>query len=145
MHGALIGIAWRPKPRQKMTTAEEVMVSAEAGLAGDYRGAPGKRQATLLFEEDWLTACALLGETRAWTIRRANFLVRGIPNPKSAGGLLWIGPVLVEITGETEPCNRMDAQWPGLRAALTPDWRGGVTARVLEGGMVSLGAEVRAA
>lgn len=142
MSGTLIGLAWKPQRRQPMVKAESILVTPEAGLAGDVRGAPGRRQATVLFEEDWLAACAELGETRDWTIRRANFLVRGVVNPQAAGGRLRIGPVLLEITGETDPCSRMDAQWPGLQAALTPHWRGGVTTRVLEGGAVALGDAV---
>jgi MOSC domain-containing protein YiiM len=139
MSGSLVGIAWKPKPRQPMLTADRIIVTPEAGLEGDFRGSPGKRQVTVLFEEDWLAACTLLGETREWTMRRANFLVRGVANPQGPGGRLRIGPVLLEITGETDPCGRMDAQWPGLRAALTRDWRGGVTTRVLEGGPVAVG------
>ena len=33
----------------------------------------------------------------------------------------------------------MDLQRQGLRAALTPDWRGGRTARVIEGGRLRVG------
>lgn len=137
--GALVSIAWKIKPRQPMLTADAAMLTPEAGIAGDFRGAPGARQATILFEEDWLAACAALGETRDWTVRRANLLVRGVANPKAAGGRLRIGAALLEITGETDPCSNMDRQWPGLTAALGPDWRGGLTARVLEGGQVSVG------
>ncbi len=33
----------------------------------------------------------------------------------------------------------MDAIVPGLKAVLTPDWRGGALARVLEGGDIRVG------
>ena len=47
------------------------------------------------------------------------------------------------ITDETDPCNRMEEQHAGLQAALGPDWRGGVTCRVVQGGEVTLGDQVR--
>jgi MOSC domain-containing protein YiiM len=37
----------------------------------------------------------------------------------------------------------MDELAPGLRAALTPDWRGGVTGRVIADGTIAVGDEVR--
>ena len=46
---------------------------------------------------------------------------------------------------ETDPCSRMDEQHAGLRDALTPDWRGGVCCRVIAGGNVAVGDEVRLA
>jgi MOSC domain-containing protein YiiM len=51
--------------------------------------------------------------------------------------------VRLEVTAQTTPCARMDETWPGLRRALAPDWRGGVTARVITGGAIALGDPVR--
>ncbi len=50
-----------------------------------------------------------------------------------------IGSLLLEICGETDPCERMDAQHDGLRLALESAWRGGVSCRVLAAGVVSVG------
>ncbi len=137
--GRLIGIAWKEKPRQPMLEAAHAAITPAAGLVGDFRGAPGDRQVTIVFAQDWAEACAALGETRAWTIRRANLLVQGLANPRAGGGTLTIGEVELAITGETKPCANMDRQWPGLTAALSPDWRGGLTAHVLKGGEVWIG------
>ena len=58
--------------------------------------------------------------------------------------MIAIGAALrIEITVETEPCERMDALLPGLKAALMPDWRGGVCGRVLTDGEIAIGDEVR--
>jgi cellulose biosynthesis protein BcsQ len=137
--GRLIGIAWKDKPRQPMREATPASISVEAGIAGDFRVRAGDRQVTILFAQDWEAACAALGDTRARTIRRANLFVADIPNPRAAGGRLIIGDVELAITGETKPCANMDRQWPGLTAALAPDRRGGLTARVLRGGEVRVG------
>ena len=46
------------------------------------------------------------------------------------------------MTYPTSPCARMEAARKGLLKALHPEWRGGVTCKVLEGGRVSIGDEV---
>ena len=46
------------------------------------------------------------------------------------------------MTYPTTPCARMDEAQAGLREALYPEWRGGVTCKVLEGGRVSVGDDV---
>jgi MOSC domain-containing protein YiiM len=142
MTGTLLAIAWRTKPREPMIEAQSASVSVERGVAEDFRGAPGARQVTVLFEDDWKAAAADLGSAPPWTTRRANFLVSGLVNPRRAGGRVRIGGVLLQITGETDPCSNMDRQVPGLTAALMPDWRGGLTARVIAGGDVRVGDAV---
>ena len=55
-----------------------------------------------------------------------------------------IGDSLVlEITCECDPCERMDALHDGLRAAMTLDWRGGFLGRVIEDGEIAVGDEIR--
>lgn len=145
MTGRLLAIARRAKPRQPMETLDQAQVTAAAGVEGDIRGRPGDRQVTVLAVEDFKAALAdVPGADPAtpWTTRRANLLVEGIDLPQRAGAMLKIGGLILEVTGETEPCERMDAQLPGLTAALRPDWRGGVTCRVREGATVSIGDAV---
>lgn len=117
----------------------QVGVSALAGIDGDFRGHPGRRQVTILFAEDWRAAVAGLDPAAPWTIRRANLLVSGVVNPRAPGRILAVGPILFLVTGETTPCVRMEEQCAGLRAALSPDWRGGVTAQVMSDGEIAVG------
>jgi MOSC domain-containing protein YiiM len=135
----LLGIARRAAKRAPMETLDTVTIGTVDGVAGDLRGKPGRRQVTVLAREAWDAACAELGTTLPWTTRRANLLVEGLDLAATTGTRLTIGAVVLEVTGETDPCHRMDEQKAGLRAALTPDWRGGITCRVVRGGTLSVG------
>lgn len=136
----LIGIARKARSHAPMELLDQVNVTTQLGLDGDYRGKLRRRQVTILAEEDWQAACAEIDRPDIrWTARRANLLVRGITLPRTKGSKVTIGTVVFRITGETDPCNRMDDVAPGLREALTPDWRGGVTCRVIAGGTISVG------
>ncbi|WP_179641073.1 MOSC domain-containing protein [Sphingomonas guangdongensis] len=142
--GTLIGIARHARPKAAMELVDHVRVTREAGIAGDFRGAmrgkPYKRQVTLLERGDWDAAMAEVGHTLPWQERRSNLLVEGVDLPQVPGVRLRIGADLVlEITRETDPCERMEALAEGLRAALLPDWRGGVCAMVVEPGTIAIG------
>src|SRR3989337_2644353 len=145
MSGRLIGIAWRPRRLAPMQTVGSIEISLEAGVVGDHKGAKYKRRAvTILAREDWLAALHELGggSSPAWTGRPGNLLVEGVRLPRALGATLRIGPVLLEVTYPTTPCARMDEAREGLRKALHPEWRGGVTCKVLEGGRVATGDDV---
>jgi MOSC domain-containing protein YiiM len=120
------------------------LISVESGLAGDYKGAKFPlRQITVLAREAWEAAAAQIGESGLpWTTRRANLLVEGVELPRAKGGLIGIGPVRLEVTGQTYPCVRMEEAGTGLLKALARDWRGGLTCRVLSGGPIALGDAV---
>ena len=140
--GRLLGIATRTATKVPMHEPERARISPERGVEGDFRGKPGPRQVTVLGRAAFEAACAELGVALAWTIRRANLYVDGVELADSTGARLAIGDVLLEITGENEPCRVMDLQHEGLRAALGPAWRAGVACRVLRGGAVSVGDPV---
>ena len=79
-----------------------------------------------------------------WSVRRANLLVEGLDLPQRAGAIVRIGDaVRLEITVECDPCSRMEEIEPGLKAALMPDWRGGALTRVISGGDIRIGDEIR--
>lgn len=142
--GVLAGIARHGRPRGPIETIDAVDVSVEAGLAGDFRGAVkpggrGRRQVSLIERTDWDAAMAEIGAHHNWSARRANLLVESLDLPQRPGARLRVGAVLLEITQECDPCSRMEEIEPGLKAALTPDWRGGALAKVIEGGRISVG------
>lgn len=141
-HGELKGIAMRQRSRAPMEAQPHGEITREAGLVGDFRGRPGKRQVTVLSAEAWQAACAELGRDLTWLTRRANLLIAGVTLPQAPGAILQIGEVRLQITGETDPCSRMDEAAAGLRQVLTPDWRGGVCCRVLQEGRIQVGDAV---
>lgn len=136
--GELVSIAIRAATKAPMEELRSARVSLERGVVGDSRGRPGPRQVTVLAEEGWRAACRDLGVELPWTLRRANLLVRGIALEASIGARVRIGGALLEVTEETAPCRVMDLQHQGLRQALGPDWRGGVSCRVLEAADISV-------
>jgi len=152
--GRLGGIARHDRPHGPIETLGHVSVTVTEGVRGDIRGALAstkktrKRQVSLIEAESWAAALGDLGlaaeDRLPWHARRANLLVEGLRLPREPGRVIAIGASLrIETTVETEPCERMDALLPGLRAALMPDWRGGVCGRVLTDGDIAIGDEVR--
>ena len=125
-----------------METLVAVEVSTDLGIDGDFRGKSRRRQVTVISQEDWQAACAEIDAELPWHSRRANLLVEGISVAETAGRRLLIGEVELEITGETDPCQRMNEIRPGLQAALTPAWRGGICCRVTSPGTIQVGDAV---
>ncbi len=143
--GELMAIARKGQSRAPMEEVDSVQVTQEAGLEGDHCGRrPKNRQVTVISADVWAEVCAELGAEIAWTLRRANLLVRGVDLPRREGARLTIGALELQIGMETAPCYRMDEQHPGLTAALKPDWRGGVACRVLNDAEIRIGDPVAA-
>jgi MOSC domain-containing protein YiiM len=139
----LLGIAVKQQRKGPVTTHGEAQITPQNGVVGDWRGKPGKRQVTLMSLSDWQAACAELGVELPWETRRANLLVDELPLNQSSGSHIILGDAVLEVTGETDPCERMEEAQTGLFNALAGRWRGGVTCRVLAGGVVRVDMEVQ--
>jgi MOSC domain-containing protein YiiM len=131
-----------------METLPQVDVTVAEGVRGDFRGAlkPGrnKRQVTVMAVEGWRDTLRDLNAHVDWEQRRVNLLVEGLALERTTGArIVFSSGLTLEVTGECDPCSRMEEVAPGLKAALVPHWRGGVTTRVIEGGPLTLGDEVR--
>lgn len=137
--GNLCGIALKEKPRNDMEITTMASLTVSLGIVGDCRGSKKKRQVTILAIEQWEEACDELRVNLVWHLRRANLLVSRLRfGPDDTGKYLLIGDdVILEITGETKPCSRMDRIHESLQEALRKDWRGGVTCRVVSGGIIN--------
>ena len=131
-----------------METLDHADVTVDAGVAGDFRGSlkPGrnKRQVTVMAAEGWRDALRELKAAVPWEQRRVNLLVEGLALEASKGARISFDSGLVlEVTGECDPCSRMEEIAPGLKAVLLPHWRGGVTTKVIESGPIRVGDNVR--
>jgi MOSC domain-containing protein YiiM len=148
--GRVIGLARRAVSRAPMEEVPSCLVTPEIGVMGDCKGQRFPlRQVTILARENWEAALADLAASTGvgpidlpWTARRANVFVEGVKLPQGQGSVISLGGALLEVTEETTPCAQMEMALRGLREALSPDWRGGVTCKVLSGGSVAIGDRI---
>ena len=127
--------------RGPMDAAEAADLRRDAGIVGNANQG-GWRQVTLIAAADWDRAVEALGAAVDPGERRANLLVSGIALARTRGQVLRVGGCRLRVRGETRPCERMDDAAPGLRAALDPEWRGGVFAEALDDGRIRVGDPV---
>lgn len=142
--GVIAGLARHAYSRGPIEEISRATITPERGVEGDCKGRfkPGgrnRRQVTLIERADWDAATAQVGVDLPWSARRVNILVDGFDLPQVPCTVLRIGDVRLIVMVECDPCQRMDALAPGLRAALATDWRGGVCTRVLSGGDIAIG------
>lgn len=124
--------------REPMDSVRRATAVAGDGLEGDANRGRSQRQVTIIEQEVFdRVRDELPGADPA--MRRANVMVSGLSLAESRDRVLVLGAVRIRIRGETRPCERMDEQCDGLRAALSPSWRGGAFGVVLAGGDVRVG------
>ncbi|MDB5044721.1 MAG: molybdenum cofactor biosysynthesis protein [Deinococcus sp.] len=108
--------------------------SSQSGWTG-----PGKRQVTLIQAEHLPVIAALAGvESVSPEEMRRNIVVSGLPLLALKDARFQIGEVILEGTGECHPCSRMEETFgPGGYNAVRG--HGGITARVVRGGLIRVG------
>ena len=127
--------------RGPMDPLPEATLVPGQGISGSV-GRSRRRQVTLISREAWNEATSMIAEDPGPAARRANIMVSGIALAHTRGRVLRIGSCRLTIGGELTPCERMDEASPGLQNALRDDWRGGVFAQVLDGGIIRVGDAV---
>jgi len=146
--GRIEWIGTRPARRAALKTPHEISVDPELGIVGDrYAGRSGKRQLTLVQAEHAAVIAALTGRDPTdpeaiFMLLRRNLAVSGLNVAALVRQRFTIGDVVAETTGLAHPCSRMEEAFgPGGYNAVRG--HGGITARVLTGGVIRVGAQVR--
>lgn len=156
----------RPARREMLLSLDELEVVENLGIVGDHgkksvprlraltgevgetplassakplSGGPGKRQVTLIQAEHFPVIAALAGleEVTPEQLRR-NIVVSGIALLALKDQRFQIGEVVLEGTGECHPCSRMEENL-GAGGYNAVRGHGGLTARVIRGGVIRLG------
>ena len=139
--GTIEAIAVRTSENGPMKELSRVEARADGGIEGDLP-ASLDRGITLLSAEQWEQVMGELDRDLPWHTRRANVLVSGSGLERLIGQEIQVGSVRVAVKGETKPCKLMEQLCPGLRAALTPECRGGVLGRIMQSGTLAIGDEI---
>lgn len=148
IQGRVDAIVVRSAPRDRARTVEQTMALAGVGLADDRLGQRGEaelstRQVTLIQQEHLplIAAFARSGPLDPVDLRR-NLVVSGINLLSLKKARLQVGQAVLELVGPCAPCSRMEEViGPGGYAAMRG--HGGMTARILEGGLIRVGDVVR--
>lgn len=142
--GRVMWIGLRPVRKAEVCPVEAVEVT-EAGLVGDHRMKPGKRAVTLIQWEHLAVIGSFVGQDAIAPERlRRNIAVAGINLLGLRNREFEIGGVRLAGTGLCAPCSRMEQELgPGGYSAMRA--HGGITAEVLNPGVVRIGDAVRLA
>ena len=142
--GIVTWIGVRPARREALRPSTAVWLDPLEGLEGDhYRSRTHRaRQVTLIQAEHVAAIASHLGRDRldAADLRR-NVVVRGINLSALKGTRFRLGAAMLEATGECHPCSRMEAIL-GSGGYNAVRGHGGITARIVSGGMVRIGDAV---
>ena len=143
--GRVEWISLRTQRNVPVQPVEVATISAESGMVGDhYSGQNGKRHVTLIQAEHLPAIAAFVGLPSVDpALLRRNIVVSGLNLLALKGQRFRLGDaVILEHTGECYPCSKMEtALGDGGYNALRG--HGGITARVVQGGQIRVGDEVR--
>jgi MOSC domain-containing protein YiiM len=142
--GQLEWIGVRPGGKIVAEPLRSAALIAEHGIEGDRydTSRDGPRQVTLIAAEDVAAIAAFLGLAAiAPELLRRNLVTRGINLLALKDRRFRAGAAVLEGSGECAPCSRMEEAFgPGGYNAVRG--HGGITARVIESGMVHVGDPV---
>ena len=126
-----------------MVEPDAVQLTAKSGIIGDrYQGRSGTRQVTLIQFEHLAVVASVMGlENLPPALLRRNIAVSGINLLALKNQRFSIGAAQLEWTGLCHPCTKMETiLGPGGYNALRG--HGGITARVVEEGVIRIGDQV---
>ncbi len=139
--GVVCWIGIRPGRKLPVVELENVEAITQKGLAGDHfsGSAESKRQVTLIQEEHLAAIASFMQiKTVSPKMLRRNLVIKGINLLALKDKTFWVGEALLEYTGACHPCSRME-EILGEGGYNAVRGHGGITARILNGGKISLG------
>ena len=132
--------------RQELQTPDFVDLIAGQGVVGEHHGGNVNRphrQITLIQYEHLEVIARLLGRSEVHPgLLRRNLVVSGINLASLRLARFSVGNVVLQGTGDCDPCALMD-QTLGAGGYAAMVSHGGITATVETSGQIQLGAEVR--
>ena len=142
--GEVQKITVRTERRGEVKEKESVLAIEGRGLEGDhYKKVDGKRQVTLIQKEHLDVIGSILGKDKIDVkLTRRNIVVKGINLMSLKNQQFRIGEAILEGTGDCHPCSRMEENF-GHGGYNAMRGHGGLTARVIKGGVIKKGDEVR--
>ena len=140
--GKLLWIGVRPERKKALQSVQSVEISEEAGLVGDHYAAKSKkRQVTLIQQEHLDAVSSFLVKEVGPELTRRNLVVQGINLFALRNVQFKIGEVILEGTGYCHPCSRMEENL-GAGGYNAMRGHGGITAKVIKGGLIKTGDQV---
>lgn len=142
--GRVEWIGIRPTKKAELESVNQVVVRTDSGLEGDhYHGRSGQRQVTLISAEHLEAVAKFMGVDHIDPSQtRRNVLVSGINLTALKEKTFTIGQVVLETTGPCAPCSQMEKNL-GYGGYNAMRGHGGICAKVVQGGEIAIGDEVR--
>lgn len=142
VHPTVVALHLAKATRLPMQAKDRVEVEAGKGIVGDRYHGTRHRHVTVQSRESLDEAAVAFGDDVPSHLTRRNITVSHGTVPREPGARLRIGEVLLEAVRVAAPCKLLDDTiGSGAQEALRR--RAGTVFRVLEGGSITLGDEVR--
>lgn len=135
--GRVTWIGVRPDKHTPITSQITIDVD-EKGLVGDrYSRKNGKRSVTLIQHEHLAAVSSIMGIEVTPELVRRNIVVSSINLLALKDRTFQVGNVILEYTGLCHPCSKMEKAL-GAGGYNAMRGHGGITARVVESGRISV-------
>lgn len=125
-----------------MQAVETAEVEAGKGIVGDRYHGTRHRHVTIQSAEALAAAAGAFGAEISAGLTRRNLTVDAGSVPREPGARITIGPVVLEVVRVAAPCKLLD-DTIGRGAQEVLRRRAGSVCRVLAGGTIHVGDEVR--
>ncbi|MFT4729225.1 MAG: MOSC domain-containing protein YiiM [Granulosicoccus sp.] len=141
--GIVTWLGVRPGRDELMQQPDEVEARSGSGLTGDrFKASRTLREVTLIQAEHIDAIASMMGENEiSPAVLRRNIVVKGLNLLALKGHTFSVGHVQFRFTGLAHPCSKMERHLgPGGYNAMRG--HGGITASILQNGIIRLGDPV---